>query len=50
MDGTGEWVVEGTTSYLATLSTWVAEFRRMDTWVSDGGSRLDEKESDTAVN
>ena len=27
MDGTEEWVVEGTTSYLAMLSAWAAEFR-----------------------
>jgi len=27
MDGTEEWVVEGTTSYWATLSVWAAEFR-----------------------
>jgi hypothetical protein len=27
MDGTEEWVVEGTLSYLATSSAWAAEFR-----------------------
>jgi len=36
MDGTEEWVVEGTMSYLVTLIAWAAEFRWMDTWVSEG--------------
>jgi hypothetical protein len=27
VDGIEEWMVEGTASYLATLSAWAAEFR-----------------------